>query len=200
MIKTIRAIKSNCKSLLIAEEKFVIKEQSVYRDNCTSAWWPTRLHAIPCQRLFAINEVLLGYFSHMNLRLMMCSVVLNPAWVRGYKILSCSTQLSMKFFLLINVKMPTIVGILTFMSRKNSILGWSEPGKSWISRYFFTYGHLKFHAQLSWAWKKFYNLGAWSPTFISAVNDNTDKIWFYIIRLSKKLQWKKYATFISPPS
>ena len=28
------------------------------------------------------------------------------------------TQLSMKFFLLINVKMPTIVGILTFMSRK----------------------------------------------------------------------------------
>ena len=29
---------------------------------------------------------------------------------------SCSTQLSMKFFLLINIKMPTIVGILTFMS------------------------------------------------------------------------------------
>ena len=29
---------------------------------------------------------------------------------------SCSTQLSMKFFLLINVKMPTIVGILTFTS------------------------------------------------------------------------------------
>ena len=39
------------------------------------------------------------------------------------KINSCSTQLSMNFFLLINVKMPTIVGILTFMSRKNSILG-----------------------------------------------------------------------------
>ena len=29
----------------------------------------------------------------------------------------------MKFFLLINVKMPTAVGILTFMSRKNRILG-----------------------------------------------------------------------------
>ena len=28
----------------------------------------------------------------------------------------------MLFFLLINVKMPTIVGILTFMSRKNSVL------------------------------------------------------------------------------
>ena len=35
----------------------------------------------------------------------------------------------MKFFLLINVKMPTIVGILTFMSGKNSILGLSEPEK-----------------------------------------------------------------------
>ena len=29
---------------------------------------------------------------------------------------SCSTQLSMKFILLINVKMPTIIGILTFIS------------------------------------------------------------------------------------
>ena len=38
------------------------------------------------------------------------------------KLFSCSPQLSMKFFLLINVKMPTIVGILTFMSGENSIL------------------------------------------------------------------------------
>ena len=45
------------------------------------------------------------------------------------KLFSCSTQLSMKFFLLINVKMPTFVGILTFMSRKNSILGLSESEK-----------------------------------------------------------------------
>ena len=33
---------------------------------------------------------------------------------------SYSTQLSMKFFLLMNVKMPTVVGILTFMSRKTA--------------------------------------------------------------------------------
>ena len=39
----------------------------------------------------------------------------------------------MKFFLLINVKMPTTVGILTFMSEKNSILGISEHEKSLIS-------------------------------------------------------------------
>ena len=68
----------------------------------------------------------------------------------------------MNFFLLINVKMPTIVGILTFMSRKNSLLHLSEPDKSWISWYFYTYEHLKFHAQLSWAQKKFYNLRPWS--------------------------------------
>ena len=38
------------------------------------------------------------------------------------KLFSCSTQLSLKFILLINVKMPTIfVGILTFISRIN---GW----------------------------------------------------------------------------
>ena len=29
----------------------------------------------------------------------------------------------MLFFILINVKMPTVVGILTFMSRKNLMLG-----------------------------------------------------------------------------
>ena len=33
--------------------------------------------------------------------------------------------MSMKFFLLINVKMPTIVGILTFMSTKDIILSLS---------------------------------------------------------------------------
>ena len=45
------------------------------------------------------------------------------------KFFSCSTQLSMKSFLLINVKMLTIVGILTFMSGKHNILGLCEPKK-----------------------------------------------------------------------
>ena len=39
----------------------------------------------------------------------------------------CSTQLSMKFFLLIYVKIPTTVGIFTFKSRKNMILRLPEP-------------------------------------------------------------------------
>ena len=49
------------------------------------------------------------------------------------KLFSCSTQLSMTFSPLINVKMPTIVGILTSMRGKNSILGISEPKNSRIS-------------------------------------------------------------------
>ena len=36
------------------------------------------------------------------------------------KLFSSSTQLSTKFILLINVKMPTIVGILTFISMINT--------------------------------------------------------------------------------
>ena len=38
------------------------------------------------------------------------------------KLFSYSTQLSTKFILLINVKMPTIVGILTFMCMINTRL------------------------------------------------------------------------------
>ena len=67
----------------------------------------------------------------------------------GYKTFSVLNSFSMKFFLFINVKMPTIVGILTFMSRKNSIISLSEPTRSQISIYFYTYEHVKFHAQLS---------------------------------------------------
>ena len=35
------------------------------------------------------------------------------------------------------------------MSGKNSILGLSEPKESRFFLYFYTYEHLKFHAQLS---------------------------------------------------
>ena len=41
-------------------------------------------------------------------------------WPQGYKTFLCATQLSTKFILLINVKMSTIVGILTFISRINT--------------------------------------------------------------------------------
>ena len=57
--------------------------------------------------------------------------------------------MSMRFFLLINVKIPTIVGIVTFMSRKNRIPGSSELGERLNFLICFTYEHLKFHAQMS---------------------------------------------------
>ena len=58
----------------------------------------------------------------------------------------------MKFFLLINLKMPTIDGILTFISMKNGILDLSDPEKAEFLDIFILmsqYEHLNFHAQLS---------------------------------------------------
>ena len=68
-----------------------------------------------------------------------------------------------KFILLINVKMPTIVGILTFISLMNATSERLKARNFFIYRYFSFYEQLKFRAQLSWAWKKFYNLGALTP-------------------------------------
>ena len=84
----------------------------------------------------------------MNIRIRQSGAV-SPVelWARGYKtffmlnsgeheilnahkykkyqeiqLFSDSDKLRMLFFLLLNVKMPTTVGILTFMSRKNFVL------------------------------------------------------------------------------
>ena len=71
-------------------------------------------------------------------------------WSRGYKtFFSCSTQLSLKFILFINVKMPTTVGILTFLSGIYYQFLRFEPEFSTNSDYFSIYEQLKFHAQLS---------------------------------------------------
>ena len=43
-------------------------------------------------------------------------------WPKVIKLLACSAQLRRKFILLINVKMSTIVVILTFISRLNYYL------------------------------------------------------------------------------
>ena len=47
------------------------------------------------------------------------TIVLSGTGPEVIKRFSCSAQLRLKFILLINVKMPTIVGILTFISRIN---------------------------------------------------------------------------------
>ena len=65
------------------------------------------------------------------------------------KLFSCSTQLSTKFILLINVKMPTIVGILTFISRINTISKSLNARKISVFQHFGFYEQLKFYAQTS---------------------------------------------------
>ena len=65
------------------------------------------------------------------------------------KFISCSTQLSMPCIMLVNVKMPTIVGILIFISKINTT---SESIKAKFERSLFFiifsfYEQLKFHAQ-----------------------------------------------------
>ena len=65
------------------------------------------------------------------------------------KQVSCSTQLSTKFIIPINVKMPTIIGILTFISMLNATSCCLKARKSGIFKQFSFYEQLKFHAQLS---------------------------------------------------
>ena len=67
-------------------------------------------------------------------------------WPQGYKTFS---MLSTRFILLINVKMPTIVGILTFISMINITSERSKAGNFFIRRYFSLYEQLKFRAQFS---------------------------------------------------
>ena len=57
--------------------------------------------------------------------------------------------------MLINVKMPTIVGILTFISMINTACESLKARKIFIVQNFSFCEQLKFHAQLSGAWKKF---------------------------------------------
>ena len=59
------------------------------------------------------------------------------------KFFDCLTELSMKFILLIIVKMPTIVGILTLISSANT----SESFRHIF--YYSVFCFLNFHAQLN---------------------------------------------------
>ena len=63
------------------------------------------------------------------------------------KVFSCSTE--HKFIMLINVKMPTIFGILTFMSLIKTISESLKARKVFFFQNFRFSLQLKFHAQLS---------------------------------------------------
>ena len=108
--------------------------------------------------------------------------------------------------------MPTIVGILTFISMINST---SErlKARNFICQYFSFYQPLKFCAQLSWAWKKFYNLRAkllqpvgWDIKLLPHLYMNVDvggsqKDWLEIsfCMLPDKSNWKLFFLLINLP-
>ena len=65
------------------------------------------------------------------------------------KLFSYSTQLSTKIILLIIVKIPTMVGILTLISMINTTSKRLKARHFFICRYFSFYEQLKFRAKLS---------------------------------------------------
>ena len=64
------------------------------------------------------------------------------------RLFSYSTQLSKKFIRLINVKMPTIVGILSFISMINTTSERFKARKIFICLYLSFYEQVKFRAQI----------------------------------------------------
>ena len=79
----------------------------------------------------------------------MCIKYINNPGPEVIKLFQCSTQLSTKFILLINVKMPTIVGILTFIRTINTASERITAINFFICLYFSFYEQLKFCAKFS---------------------------------------------------
>ena len=71
------------------------------------------------------------------------------AGIRVVKLFPCSIQLIMPFILLINVKMPTVVGILTFISRMDIVFESFKAGQILVFQHFSFSDQFKFPAQLS---------------------------------------------------
>ena len=102
---------------------------------------------------FSVHTIFLTGKKYMT-KILLVRIKLNLLYAtspgpEGYKLFSYSTQLSRKFILLINVKMPLIVGIITFISMINTTSERLEARHFFICRYFSFYEHLKFRAQLS---------------------------------------------------
>ena len=96
------------------------------------------------------NKAVFVFSVIINLSASHHSLIVIPAWpLVVIKHFSCSTQLRLKFILLINVKMPAIVGILIFISRINGKLLWFKHEKSNDFCYFYIYEPSNFQAQLS---------------------------------------------------
>ena len=67
-----------------------------------------------------------------------------------------------EIFMLINLKLLTIANSFLLNTAENEIFSVNKYENANNSWHFHIYLQRKFHAQLSWAWKKkFYNLRAW---------------------------------------
>ena len=66
----------------------------------------------------------------------------------------------MKFVLLINLKLRTILNSFLLNIAELENFSANKYENAIISWRFHIYYQRNFHAKLSWAWKKFYNLGA----------------------------------------
>ena len=125
------------------------------------------MQVVKCQTSLSKCTVLSVFASHKGadqagwmLKLFSAFVVYTTKpGLKVIKLFPCPTQLSAKFIMLISVKMPTIVDILTFISMTNTSSERLKARNFFICRYFSFCEQLKFRAQLSWAWKRFYNLG-----------------------------------------
>ena len=99
----------------------------------------------------------------------LCTVVY-IFWPWGYKTFSGSIQLSMEFFMLINLNLLTIANSFLLNIAKHGISLLLNMNN--IVGIFIFVSRENFNAQLNWAWKKVYNLGARSFGILELV-------WFY---------------------
>ena len=144
---------------VLGAQKDYLIETVLLRTHNICFGWEKRKTIFHYPLLFSSTQLSTKFILLINVK-MPTTLKIRKA-VFHYPLLYSSTQLSTKFILLINVKMPTTVGILTFISMINTTSERLKLRNFFTFRYFSFYEELKFRTQLSWAWKKFNNLGAW---------------------------------------
>ena len=94
-----------------------------------------RCHGLICGLCLRHFLVIVNCFKTMNSLPIFQSNLAIYSGPQVIKLFPCSTQLGTKFILLINVKMPTIVGILTFISMINTTSEILKAMNFFICRY-----------------------------------------------------------------
>ena len=112
-----------------------MKFSTIVSSDCADA------HADLCLKCSNATKIRFSHVEPFNLHAHANSFKKRP---RGYKLFSCSTHLSIKFIMLIIVKIPTIVVTLTFIKE------FKRKTKT-IFQHFSFYEQLKCRAQLSLA-------------------------------------------------